>query len=77
MPYSRFGMTLAEVKRDHIIETVKDCGGNRTRAAKVLRVSIRSLRMKMKEYQRCGVDVVQHGDMHATADHYQWEDPIH
>ena len=69
-------MTLADVEQDHIVETVKDCEGNRTRAAKVLRVSVRSLRMKMKEYLRCGFDVSQHGSVHAAA-HYQGEDPIH
>jgi two-component system response regulator FlrC len=44
------GRTVAEVERDLILETLKHCLGNRTHAAKILGVSIRTLRNKLNEY---------------------------
>jgi DNA-binding NtrC family response regulator len=75
MPHDRFGRTLAEVERDHIIATVQDCEGNRTRAAKVLHISIRSLRMKMQDYLRRGFDT--RSSLDGSDAHCQWGDPIH
>ena len=42
---------LAEVEREHILEVLEACGGNRTRAADVLGISIRTLRNKLHEYR--------------------------
>ena len=42
--------TLAEVERHHILETLKQCEGNRTHTARMLDVSIRTLRNKLNEY---------------------------
>jgi DNA-binding NtrC family response regulator len=42
--------TLAEIEKRHILSTVEHCKGNRTLAAKVLGVSIRTLRNKLHEY---------------------------
>jgi two-component system, response regulator FlrC len=44
------GRTVAEVERDLILETLKHCFGNRTHAANILGISIRTLRNKLNEY---------------------------
>jgi two-component system, response regulator FlrC len=51
------GRTVAEVERDLILETLKHCLGNRTRAALVLGISIRTLRNKLNEYAAAGATV--------------------
>jgi DNA-binding NtrC family response regulator len=51
------GQSLADVERVHILETLLQCGGNRTHAAKVLKISVRSLRMKLQNYALTGIDV--------------------
>jgi diguanylate cyclase (GGDEF)-like protein len=42
--------TLAEVTRQHILESLRRCGGNRTWAARELGLSLRGLRLKLKHY---------------------------
>ena len=44
------GQPLRDVERNHILSTVTICGGNRTHAAKKLKISLRSLRMKLNNY---------------------------
>ncbi len=56
------GKTVAEVERDLIIDTLKHCLGNRTHAANILGISIRTLRNKLNQYQTEGVSVPQPGD---------------
>ncbi len=51
------GRTVAEVERDLILETLKHCLGNRTHAANVLGISIRTLRNKLNEYSADGLPV--------------------
>jgi two-component system response regulator FlrC len=51
------GRTLAEVERDLILETLKHCLGNRTHAAKILGISIRTLRNKLIEYAADGAPI--------------------
>jgi two-component system response regulator FlrC len=51
------GRTVAEVERDLILETLKHCLGNRTHAANVLGISIRTLRNKLNEYSADGLSV--------------------
>ena len=51
------GRTVAEVERDLILETLKHCLGNRTRAANILGISIRTLRNKLTVYAADGVRV--------------------
>jgi DNA-binding NtrC family response regulator len=51
------GRTVAEVERDLILETLKHCLGNRTHAANVLGISIRTLRNKLNEYAADGLQV--------------------
>jgi two-component system response regulator FlrC len=51
------GRTVADVERDLILETLKHCLGNRTHAANILGISIRTLRNKLNEYSSDGVPV--------------------
>ncbi|MQP65250.1 AAA domain-containing protein [Niveispirillum sp. SYP-B3756] len=51
------GRTVADVERDLIIDTLKHTLGNRTHAANILGISIRTLRNKLKEYSEGGIAV--------------------
>ncbi len=51
------GRTVADVERDLIIDTLKHTLGNRTHAAKILGISIRTLRNKLNTYVQDGVAV--------------------
>ena len=44
------GRTVEEVERELIIDTLNHCLGNRTQAAQILGISIRTLRNKLKQY---------------------------
>jgi DNA-binding NtrC family response regulator len=54
---SLVGRTVADVERDLILETLKHCLGNRTHAANILGISIRTLRNKLNEYSAAGVPI--------------------
>lgn len=56
------GRTVAEVERDLIIDTLGHCLGNRTHAANILGISIRTLRNKLKAYTEQGITVPTPGD---------------
>ena len=56
------GRTVADVERDLILETLKHCLGNRTHAANILGISIRTLRNKLNEYTADGVPVPPPGN---------------
>ena len=60
------GRTVADVERDLIIETLDHCLGNRTHAANILGISIRTLRNKLKQYTDEGVDVPMPRDARAV-----------
>jgi two-component system response regulator FlrC len=51
------GKTIADVERDMIINTLEHCLGNRTHAANILGISIRTLRNKLNQYKDEGVPV--------------------
>ena len=51
------GKTVAEVERQLIINTLEHCLGNRTHAATILGISIRTLRNKLKAYSDEGVNI--------------------
>jgi len=51
------GQTVAAVEQQLIIDTLSHCLGNRTHAANILGISIRTLRNKLKEYTDAGVAV--------------------
>jgi len=54
--------TVAEVERDLIIDTLQHCLGNRTHAANILGISIRTLRNKLKMYSEDGTPVPMPGE---------------
>jgi len=56
-PGGLVGRTVADVERDLIIDTLEHCLGNRTHAANILGISIRTLRNKLKQYGESGVPV--------------------
>ena len=60
------GRTVAEVERDLIIGTLSHCLGNRTHAANILGISIRTLRNKLKQYNEDGVSVPPPGEERAA-----------
>ncbi len=51
------GRTVADVERDLILETLRHCLGNRTHAANLLGISVRTLRNKLTVYAADGVRV--------------------
>ncbi|HEV2563278.1 MAG TPA: sigma-54 dependent transcriptional regulator [Rhizomicrobium sp.] len=56
------GRTVAEVERDLILDTLDHCLGNRTHAANILGISIRTLRNKLREYSQSGLAIPLHGE---------------
>ncbi|HEY8697805.1 MAG TPA: sigma-54 dependent transcriptional regulator [Rhizomicrobium sp.] len=60
------GRTVAEVERDLILDTLDHCLGNRTHAANILGISIRTLRNKLREYSQAGLAIAQHGEVRAA-----------
>jgi two-component system, response regulator FlrC len=55
------GRTVADVERDLILDTLDHCLGNRTQAARILGISIRTLRNKLNEYGSAGLAIPQPG----------------
>jgi two-component system, response regulator FlrC len=58
---SLVGQTVAEVEQSLILDTLDHCLGNRTHAARILGISIRTLRNKLNEYDASGVPVPDPG----------------
>ncbi|MBL6854718.1 MAG: sigma-54-dependent Fis family transcriptional regulator [Alphaproteobacteria bacterium] len=56
------GRTVADVERDLILDTLDHCLGNRTHAANILGISIRTLRNKLREYSQAGLAIPNHGE---------------
>ncbi|MBR1144426.1 helix-turn-helix domain-containing protein [Bradyrhizobium sp. AUGA SZCCT0431] len=51
------GSTVEAVERELVVQTLVRCDGNRTRAARVLGFSVRTLRNKIRQYTTDGLDV--------------------
>ena len=51
------GSPLSDVERDLVLETLAQTHGNRTVSARLLGVSVRTLRNKINEYSSEGLDV--------------------
>jgi two-component system response regulator FlrC len=56
------GRTVADMERDLILKTLDKCLGNRTHAANILGISIRTLRNKLKQYADAGEQVPAYGE---------------
>jgi len=54
--------TVADVERELILDTLSHCLGNRTHAANILGISIRTLRNKLKQYGEEGFPVPAPGE---------------
>ena len=57
VPVELVGKTVAEVEKQLIINTLEHCLGNRTHAATILGISIRTLRNKLKAYSDEGLSI--------------------
>jgi two-component system, NtrC family, response regulator HydG len=53
----RPGLTLGAVEQQYILRTLEDTGGNRTRAARILGISLRCLQYKLRAYSEEGVAI--------------------
>jgi DNA-binding NtrC family response regulator len=51
------GSSLRDVEQDLILETLSHTRGNRTEAARLLGVSVRTLRNKITQYFAAGLDI--------------------
>jgi DNA-binding NtrC family response regulator len=51
------GLPVRDVERDLVLETLASTQGNRTVSARVLGMSVRTLRNKISEYSADGIDV--------------------
>jgi len=67
MTRSLVGHTVADVERELILDTLDHCLGNRTHAAKILGISIRTLRNKLSEYTSAGIAVAEPGQTRINA----------
>lgn len=60
LTHALVGRTVSDVERHLILDTLNHCLGNRTHAANILGISIRTLRNKLKEYANSGTNVPAH-----------------
>jgi len=51
------GSTLGEIERELVVQTLARFDGNRTHAARVLGVSVRTMRNKIRQYSAEGSNV--------------------
>jgi DNA-binding NtrC family response regulator len=61
------GRTVADVERDLILDTLDHVLGNRTHAANILGISIRTLRNKLNQYADEGLDIPAPGEQRQSA----------
>jgi two-component system response regulator FlrC len=62
----RIGQTVAEVEQELILSTLDHCLGNRTHAANILGISIRTLRNKLRAYHDAGITIAAPGESRAA-----------
>jgi len=51
------GSTVEAIERELVLQTLARCNGNRTHAARVLGLSVRTMRNKIRQYATDGLDV--------------------
>ena len=54
------GSTVDDVERVLVVQTLAHCDGNRTHAARMLGLSVRTLRNKVTLYSAMGIEVPTH-----------------
>jgi DNA-binding NtrC family response regulator len=54
------GSTVDDIERELVVQTLSRCEGNRTRAARMLGLSVRTLRNKIRLYSAEGIEVPVH-----------------
>ena len=54
------GSTVEAIERELVLQTLARCHGNRTHAARVLGLSVRTMRNKIRQYATDGVDIPAH-----------------
>ena len=57
--YISSGVTISEMEQELILKTLKEVNGNRTKAAELLGITVRTLRNKLNEYKNKGIDLSQ------------------
>jgi len=67
MSQALVGRTVADVERDLILDTLDHTVGNRTHAANILGISIRTLRNKLNQYAEEGTQVPEPGERRSVA----------
>ena len=65
----RAGLTLREVEQQYILRTLQETGGNRTRAARVLGISLRCLQYKLKAYAEAGIEAAAQPNRASEPEH--------
>jgi hypothetical protein len=63
-----FGLPISVVERDLILETLAGTHGNRTVSARLLGVSVRTLRNKISEYSAEGFHIPRHESRDKSAE---------
>jgi len=53
------GNSILAIERELILQTLEYCAGNRTHAAKLLKISLRALRYKLRDYEAQGFSVAK------------------
>ena len=54
------GSTIEAIERELVLQTLARCHGNRTHAARVLGLSVRTMRNKVRRYATDGIDIPAH-----------------
>lgn len=54
------GSTVEAIERELVLQTLARCHGNRTHAARLLGLSVRTMRNKIRQYGTDGTDVSGH-----------------
>lgn len=54
------GSTIEAIERELVLQTLASCEGNRTHAARVLGLSVRTMRNKIRQYATDGADIPAH-----------------
>jgi DNA-binding NtrC family response regulator len=54
------GSTVEAIERELVLQTLARCHGNRTHAARVLGLSVRTMRNKIRQYGSDGSDIPAH-----------------